>query len=109
MTTPAGARAPDDARGDEVLLPSGPCPACEREVLAYPVGDVDGAEESERWACVRCDGPVRAVEWVGEDALETLGFGVHDPLAGGCGTGCGTGCATKPRTIDEILARHRRL
>lgn len=93
------------ATEDEVLLPAGPCPSCEREVLAHPIDD----EMGSRWACVRCDGPVAAVEWVGESLLGRLGYDVHDPLAGGCGTGCGTGCATKPKSIDEILARHRRL
>lgn len=90
----------DDAResllSDAASLPAGPCKGCEREVLAYRLPD-DG--DSERWACVHCDQPVRRVYLVSEAELETLGYGVEDPLRAGCGTGCAAGgCGVKPQT-----------
>ena len=88
----------DDARdallSDAAGLPAGPCAACGREVLAYPVPDGD----AERHACVHCDGPVRRVYLVGESELDELGYAMSDPLAqkSGCGTGCGAGgCGVK--------------
>ena len=52
----------DDAResllSDAASLPAGPCKGCEREVLAYRLPD-EG--DTERWACVHCDQPVRRV------------------------------------------------
>jgi hypothetical protein len=89
-------------------LPVGPCPACEREVVAY-LADVAG--DDDVWACVHCDGPVRAVALRSEESLGDLGYSVDDPLAAGCGTGCAAGgCSAKPRaTIDDLLAKHRRL
>ena len=90
----------DDAResllSDAASLPAGPCKSCEREVLAYRLPD-EG--DSERWACVHCDQPVRRVYLVSEAELETLGYGVEDPLRAGCGTGCAAGgCGAKPQT-----------
>lgn len=90
----------DDAHesllSDAASLPAGPCKGCEREVLAYRLPDEGDAE---RWACVHCDQPVRRVYLVSESELETLGYGVADPLRQGCGTGCGAGgCGVKPQT-----------
>lgn len=79
---------------DAAGLPAGPCPACEREVLAYVVLEGD----AERHACVHCDGPVRRVYLVGESELDELGYAMSDPLAAksGCGTGCAAGgCGVK--------------
>lgn len=104
MTTARGDSVPAGGPQED-LLPTGPCPACEREVLACPADDGEG----ERWCCVRCDGPIARVEWVDESALGRLGYDVRDPLASGCGTGCGTGCGSRARTLDEMLAFHRRL
>ena len=59
---------------------------------------------------VHCDGPLSGIDFFSEGDLERLGYDLRDPLAAGCATGCASGgCATKPRTIDEILTRHRRL
>jgi hypothetical protein len=69
-------------------LPVGPCPSCEREVIAYPL---DGPPGASSYACVHCDGPIRRVDWIDESALEDLGYSVRDPLAGGCATGCARG------------------
>jgi hypothetical protein len=88
-------------------LPVGPCARCEREVVAYLL---DVAGDAEAYACVHCDGPVRGVELRGEAAVGELGYSIEDPLAAGCGTGCGSGgCGARSRTIDDLLARHRRL
>jgi hypothetical protein len=88
-------------------LPAGPCPRCEREVLAYAI---PGENDEETWLCVHCDGPLSGIDFFSEGDLERLGYDLRDPLAAGCATGCASGgCATKPRTIDEILTRHRRL
>ena len=100
-------RHDDHPLSDGDGIPVGPCPACEREVVAY-LEDAD--DETERYACVHCDGPVRSVELREETAIAELGYDVADPLAAGCGTGCAAGgCGAKPRTIDDLLARHRRL
>lgn len=97
-----------------VGFPVGPCPRCEREVLAVvaPGSSVEG----EAWACSRCEGPVRGVSFVDESDLGGLGYELDDPLAGpGCASGCGAGgCATRPRaaapaSLDEMLDRHARL
>ena len=90
----------DEAReallSDAASLPAGPCAKCEREVLAYRIlGEDDAAVE--RHACVHCDTPLRRVYLLSESELETLGYGVEDPLRQGCGTGCGAGgCGVKP-------------
>lgn len=89
-----------DARREQLLsdaagLPAGPCPRCEREVLAYRVA---GDGDTERFACVHCDQPVRRVYLIQESELDDLGYAVSDPLQKGCGTGCGAGgCGVKPR------------
>jgi hypothetical protein len=91
------------------VVPTGPCPACEREVLVYLV---DPEAEAEAYACVHCDGPVRGVDLREEADLDRLGYSATDPLAGGCATGCATGgCGggTRSRTIDELLATARKL
>jgi hypothetical protein len=62
-------KADDDLLSRAAGLPVGPCPACEREVIAYPLGD-DGPGGA--FACVHCDGPVRRVEWIDEGELEHL-------------------------------------
>ncbi len=71
---------------DAASLPVGPCTACEREVLGYLSG-----RDSERFACVHCDGPLQHVDWLEEADLEDFGYDSWDPLAGGCGTGCAPG------------------
>jgi hypothetical protein len=81
-------RADEDLLSRAAGLPIGPCPSCEREVVAYPL-DADRATTA--YACVHCDGPVRRVEWIDESALGELGYSVEDPLAGGCATGCARG------------------
>lgn len=84
--TRSHARRATSRLSDAASLPVGPCPACEREVLAYVAGRAD-----ERFACVHCDGPLRHVDWVDEADLEGVGYESWDPLAGGCGTGCAAG------------------
>ncbi|HVH07460.1 MAG TPA: hypothetical protein VNE71_15825 [Myxococcota bacterium] len=76
-------------------LPVGPCPTCEREVVAYLVDADDGPIH----ACVHCDGPLRRVDWIDEGQLGRLGYDLSDPLATkGCATGCASGgCAAKGR------------
>ncbi len=71
---------------DAASVPIGPCPDCEREVLAYVQPDAPG-----RFACVHCDRPMRRVDWVDENELGELGYDAWDPLAGGCATGCASG------------------
>ena len=84
-------------------VPVGPCPRCEREVVAYLV-------DEDAHACVHCDGEVRGVAWRDEADLGELGYSVADPLAAGCATGCGAGgCGPRPRNIDEMLARMKPL
>jgi hypothetical protein len=83
----------EELLSDAASVPAGPCTRCAREVIAYPLpadGEPDG-ESAERYACVHCDAPLRAVYLVGEAELEALGYGVDDPLRQGCGTGCGAG------------------
>ena len=78
--------APRESRvSDAAGLPIGPCPACEREVLAHRRPEGDG------FACVHCDGILRQVYLVDESELSELGYDAWDPLASGCGTGCGSG------------------
>ena len=88
---PGGAPAPKPSLSDAACLPIGPCPKCEREVLAYLLPDgVEG------FACVHCDGVLRHVQWVEEEELGEVGYDAWDPLAGGCGTGCASGgCARR--------------
>jgi len=87
-------------------VPVGPCPACEREVVAY-LGEPESSRQT--YACVHCDGPVRGVELRAETELARLGYSVSDPLAAGCGTGCGAGgCAPRGRSLDEVLAAYRK-
>jgi len=97
-------------------VPVGPCPTCEREVLAYLADGHDalgdGHDPSPAYACVHCGGALRVVHLRDEGDLAGLGYAVTDPLAAGCGTGCAAGgCASKPRApgIDDLLARYRRL
>lgn len=94
-------KTPDAARegllSDAAGLPAGPCKRCEREVLAYRVPSENGADGVERFACAHCDEPLRRVYLVDESELETLGYGIEDPLRQGCGTGCGAGgCGVRP-------------
>jgi hypothetical protein len=85
----------DDVReellSDAASVPAGPCRRCQREVIAYPVDADPAGEGGERYACVHCDEPLRAVYLVGEAELEGLGYGVDDPLRQGCATGCAAG------------------
>ncbi len=79
-------------------LPVGPCPTCEREVVAYLVDSDDGPIH----ACVHCDRPLRRVDWIDEGEVGRLGYDVRDPLAAGCATGCASGgCAVKGRASDR--------
>jgi hypothetical protein len=81
---------------DAAGLPAGPCKRCEREVLAYRLPTATDAEPAERFACAHCDEPLRRVYLVDESDLETLGYGIDDPLRQGCGTGCAAGgCAAR--------------
>jgi hypothetical protein len=86
--------ARDHLLSDGASLPAGPCPKCEREVLAYRPASAEGQGE-ETWACVHCDGPVRRVYLVDESELDELGYAVSDPLRAGCGTGCAAGGCVK--------------
>jgi hypothetical protein len=70
---------------DAAGVPVGPCPTCEREVLAHR------GPESDVFACIHCDGTLRRVYLVDEAELSALGYEAWDPLASGCGTGCGRG------------------
>jgi len=88
----------DSYLSDSGCVPVGPCPRCEREVVAYPADDgspAAGAGEpgmrGERYACVHCDGPVRQVAWIEDVELDDLGYAVTDPRLGGCATGCANG------------------
>jgi hypothetical protein len=84
----------DTMLSDAASLPAGPCPACEREVLAYRAGA--DPSDAAAWACVHCDGPLRRIYLVSEGELEALGYDVSDPLRAGCGTGCAAGgCGVK--------------
>ncbi len=84
----------DELLSDAGSVPAGPCRRCEREVLAYPIAGVPG--DGERYACVHCDEPLRAVYLVDEAELGTLGYAVEDPLRAGCATGCAAGgCAVR--------------
>jgi hypothetical protein len=80
-------------------LPVGPCPTCEREVVAYLVDSEDGPVH----ACVHCDRPLRRIDWIDEREVARLGYDVRDPLATkGCATGCASGgCAVKGRVSDR--------
>lgn len=83
--TPRGANPLSDAAS----VPVGPCPGCQREVLAYLAPAAPRA--SGRYACVHCDRALRHVDWVDENELAEVGYEAWDPLAGGCGTGCAAG------------------
>jgi hypothetical protein len=78
-------------------VPVGPCPRCEREVVAYAADEGVAGEgqaaamRAERYACVHCDGPVRQVVWLEDEELDGLGYAVTDPRLGGCATGCANG------------------
>lgn len=90
LTAHSGRRAASRL-SDAASVPVGPCPDCEREVLAYIQPDSE-----DRFACVHCDRPLRHVDWIDEDALSEVGYDAWDPLAGGCGTGCASGgCGTR--------------
>jgi len=80
----------EELLSDAASVPAGPCKRCQREVIAYPLDEADD-DGRERYACVHCDQPLRAIYLVGEAELEALGYGVEDPLRQGCGTGCATG------------------
>ena len=84
---------PSESRlSDAGGLPVGPCPSCEREVVAYLVES--GPEPVH--ACIHCDLPLRRVEWIDEGEMGRLGYEVRDPLAAGCATGCAKGgCAPR--------------
>ena len=93
----------EDWLSDAASVPVGPCPRCEREVIAYLVGVATDLETSasdgaaaDRYACVHCDQPVRGVYLVDETELDRLGYAVDDPMRQGCGTGCAAGgCAVR--------------
>jgi len=84
------ARTDDELLSVAAGLPVGPCPSCEREVIAYLL-EVEDAARGGSYACVHCDGPVKRVEWIDERDLEQLGYSVNDPFAAGCATGCARG------------------
>jgi hypothetical protein len=84
------------APGSETGIPVADCGRCRREVLTHV--HLDGRGEPHR-LCYHCDAEIDpgAVRWVGEDALEPLGYGLHRDEPGGCGRpGCGRGnCSSR--------------
>jgi hypothetical protein len=72
-------------------FPTARCQACEKIVLTYIAID-DRGEEARR--CVDCDAAVGdALEWIGADELQDLGYRFGAPAekrSGGCGGGCGS-------------------
>ena len=77
-------------------LPVARCARCERDVLTHVHLDAHGGEAR---LCLHCDATIdpAAVRWAGAAEAATLGYGLDDPEAGGCGRpGCGRGnCANR--------------
>lgn len=76
-------------------FPVAHCARCKRDVLTHVHLDERG---EERRLCLGCDAELdpAEVDWVQEDALETLGYEVSN-VSEGCGRpGCGQGRCGRP-------------
>ncbi len=78
-------------------FPVAHCARCARDVLTHVHLDERG---EGRRLCLHCDAELDPAEvrWVGEEALEPLGYGLGDEERGGCGRpGCGRGNCSNRR------------
>jgi hypothetical protein len=88
-------------RGPEPEFPVSHCVPCGRDVLTHVHVDERGAEHR---FCLHCDAEIdlAAVRWIGEPALEPLGYRLDGDEPLGCGRpGCGQGRCGAPMTTTE--------
>jgi hypothetical protein len=81
---------------DEGAFPVSRCARCARDVLTHVHVELG----EPRRLCLHCDAEIDPAEvrWVDETTLASIGYGLEDEEAGGCGRpGCGRGNCSNRR------------